>query len=158
MAAGRPGRNGGGSGGGPGGDVRLVRQATQQLGIDLEALSPAAFAGLLQTDERIITFRHPLVRSAIYRDASPEQRSQAHRALADATDPDSDADRRAWHLAHAAGGPDEDVADELMRSADRARARGGWAAAGALLERAAVLTPDPARRAGRALAAAQAKL
>src|SRR3954447_1888888 len=142
----------------PVGDVRLVRQATQQLGIDLEALSPAAFAGLLQTDERIITFRHPLVRSAIYRDASPEQRSQAHRALADATDPDSDADRRAWHLAHAAGGPDEDVADELMRSADRARARGGWAAAGALLERAAVLTPDPARRAGRALAAAQAKL
>jgi DNA-binding CsgD family transcriptional regulator/tetratricopeptide (TPR) repeat protein len=141
----------------PVGETSLVRRAAAQLGIRMEGVDSAAFEGLLTIDGRI-TFRHPLVRSAIYRDATPEQRSQAHRALAEVTDPDRDADRRAWHLAHAASGPDEDVAGELERSAGRAQARGGLAAAAAFLERAAVLTPDPARRAGRALAAAQTKL
>ncbi|WP_112239989.1 helix-turn-helix transcriptional regulator [Kribbella monticola] len=141
----------------PVGDPALVRRAAGQLGIGMDGLDPASFAGLLEIDERI-TFRHPLVRSAVYREATPEQRAEAHRALAEVTDPDSDADRRTWHLANAASGPDEQVAGELERSAGRAQARGGLAAAAAFLERAAVLTPDPGLRAGRALAAAQAKL
>ncbi|MDX6262760.1 MAG: hypothetical protein QOH84_4448, partial [Kribbellaceae bacterium] len=141
----------------PVGEPALVRRAAARLGIRWEGVDPAGFEGLLEIDGRI-TFRHPLVRSAIYRDATPEQRSEAHSALAEVTDPDTDADRRAWHLAHAASGPDEEVAGELERSAGRAQARGGLAAAAAFLERAAVLTPSPARRAGRALAAAQTKL
>ena len=138
----------------PVGDPVLVWRAAARLGIGVQAA--AETDGLLAIDARV-TFRHPLVRSAVYRAASPEERQAAHRALADATDPEVDPDRRAWHLAQATPGFDEDVASELERSAGRAEARGGLAAAAAFLERAAVLTPEPSRRAARALAAAQAK-
>src|SRR5690348_2212484 len=140
----------------PAGEPTLVWRAAERLGIEAEAVAPAADAGLLAIGDRV-TFRHPLVRSAAYRAASPAERRTAHQALADATDPQADPDRRAWHRAQATLGPDEDVAAELERSAGRAEARGGLAAAAAFLERAAALTLDPARRAGRALAAAQAK-
>jgi len=140
----------------PAGEPALVWRAAERLGIGLEAVAPAADAGLLTIGERV-TFRHPLVRSAVYRAASPAERRAAHQALAGATDPQADPDRRAWHRAQATPGPDEDVASELERSAGRAQARGGLAAAAAFLERAAALTLDPARQAGRALAAAQAK-
>jgi DNA-binding CsgD family transcriptional regulator len=138
----------------PVGDPVLVWRAAGRLGIGVEAA--AETDGLLSIGARV-TFRHPLVRSAVHRAASPEDRQAVHRALADATDPDVDPDRRAWHLAQATPSLDEDVAFELQRSAGRAQARGGLAAAAAFLERAAALTPDPSRRAGRALAAAQAK-
>jgi DNA-binding CsgD family transcriptional regulator len=139
----------------PAGDSALVWRAAERLGIGAEAIAAAADAGLLTIGERVM-FRHPLVRSAVYRAASPPDRRAAHQALAGATDPQADPDRRAWHRAQATPGPDEDVASELERSADRAQARGGLAAAAAFLERAATLTIDPARRAERALAAAQA--
>ena len=142
--------------GGAGREPALVWRAAERLGIGAGAVAPAADAGLLTIGERV-TFRHPLVRSAVYRAASPAERRAAHQALAGATDPQADPDRRAWHRAQATPGPDEDVASELERSASRAQARGGLAAAAAFLERSAALTLDPARRAERALAAAQAK-
>ncbi|HEY2435807.1 MAG TPA: AAA family ATPase, partial [Solirubrobacteraceae bacterium] len=138
----------------PVGDPVLVWRAAERLGIGLQAAADTD--GLLTIDARV-TFRHHLVRSSVYRAASPEGRQAVHHALADATDPAVDPDRRAWHLAQATPGPNEDVAWELERSAGRARRRGGVAAAAAFLERATELTPDPARRAERALAAAQAK-
>jgi hypothetical protein len=137
----------------PVGDPVLLWRAAGRLGIDVQAAADTD--GLLTVGARV-TFRHPLARSAVYRAASAEDRQAVHRALADATDPDVDPDRRAWHLAQATPRSDEDVASELERSAGRAQARGGLAAAAAFLERAAVLTPEPSRRAGRALAAAQA--
>jgi DNA-binding CsgD family transcriptional regulator len=140
----------------PTGEPVLVWRAAERLGIGAEAAAPAADAGLLTIGERV-TFRHPLVRSAVYRAASPPDRRAAHQALAGATDPHADPDRRAWHRAQATLGPDEEVASELERSASRAQARGGVAAAAAFLERSAALTLGPARRAERALAAAQAK-
>ena len=140
----------------PAGEPALVWRAAERLGIGAEALVPAADAGLLRIGERV-TFRHPLVRSAVYRAAPAPDRRAAHQALADVTDPQADPERRAWHRAQASPGPDEEVAAELERSAGRAQARGGRAAAAAFLERSAALTLDPGRRAERALAAAQAK-
>jgi DNA-binding CsgD family transcriptional regulator/tetratricopeptide (TPR) repeat protein len=140
----------------PVGDAPLLWRAAERLGIGAEAAAAASAAGLLEIDGRV-RFRHPLVRSTAYRASALPERQEVHRALADVTDPDRDPDRRAWHRAHAADGPDEDVAAELERSASRAAARGGIAATAAFLERAAELTPDAARRGGRALAAAQGK-
>jgi DNA-binding CsgD family transcriptional regulator len=140
----------------PVGEPLLVWRAAERLEIGTDAAAPAAAAGLAEIGTRV-RFRHPLVRSAIYRAASVEERQIAHHALAHATDPQVDPDRRAWHRAQAANRPDEDVAAELERSAGRAQARGGLAAAAAFLEQAAGLTPDPGRRAERALAAAQAQ-
>ena len=140
----------------PTGDPGLVWRAAGLLGIGAEAAAPATEAGLVEFGAWV-AFRHPLVRRAVYRSASPLQRQDVHRALAEVTDPRADPDRRAWHRAQAAAGPDEDVAGELERSAGRAQARGGLAAAAAFLERAALLTPEPVRRAQRLLAAARAK-
>ncbi len=140
----------------PIGDPLLLLRASEQLGIVVSAVD-AETDGLLALSERV-TFRHPLVRSAVYRTAALEERRAAHRALAAATDGEFDPDRRAWHLAAAAAGPDEQVASELERSAGRAQTRGGAAAAAAFLQRAVALTADPARRADRALAAAQASI
>ena len=140
----------------PLGDVPLLWRAAERLGISHDAATAAEAAGLIEFGFRV-RFRHPLVRSATYRAATAAQRQEVHRALAEATDPEADPDRRAWHRAQAAVGPDETVAGELERSADRAQARGGIAAAAAFLQRASELTPDPARRSARSLAAAQAK-
>ncbi len=140
----------------PVGDPALLWRPAGNLGISADAAAPAEADGLLTVGARV-TFRHPLVRSAVYQAAPAGDRRRAHRALAGATDPGTDPDRRAWHRAQAAAGPDEDIAAELERSAGRAQARGGLAAAAAFLERSAALTPDPERRAQRALAAAQAK-
>lgn len=140
----------------PIGDVTLLWRAAAVLGIGADAAAPAVADGLIELGVRV-RFRYPLARSASYRAATARERRETHRALAQVTDPAADPDRRAWHLAHAALGPDETVAGELERSADRAQGRGGIAAAAAFLERATDLTPDPARRVARALAAAQAK-
>ena len=140
----------------PLGDPMLLWRACERLSISPEAADAAVVEGLLAIGNRV-TFRHPLVRSAVYRTASPIDRRNVHQALADVTEPDVDPDRRAWHRAHATSGPDEEVAAELERSAVRAQARGGLAAGAAFLERAAGLTPNPALRTQRALAAARAK-
>jgi DNA-binding CsgD family transcriptional regulator/tetratricopeptide (TPR) repeat protein len=139
----------------PLGEPVLLWRAAERLGIETGAATPATAVGLLELAPRV-RFRHPLVRSAVYRAGSLHDRRRVHGALADATDPEVDPDRRAWHRAHAAPGPDEEVAEELERSAGRAQSRGGFAAAAAFLERAAGLTLEPSRRAERALAAAQA--
>jgi DNA-binding CsgD family transcriptional regulator len=141
----------------PVGDVPLLWRAAERLGIGPEAAEPAEAAGLVEIGARV-RFRHPLVRSAAYRAAPASERREVHRALAGVTDARLDPDRRAWHRARAAEGPDEAVAGELEHSADRAQARGGLSAAAAFLQRAAELTPDPAMRVKRSLAAAQAKL
>jgi DNA-binding CsgD family transcriptional regulator len=140
----------------PVGDPALLWRAAQQLGIPETAAHAVESEGLLTLDGGVV-FRHPLVRSAVYGAAEPNERREVHRALADATDPQLDPDRRAWHRAQAASVPDEELAAELARSAARAQARGGFAAAAAFLERAAALTPDPVRRAQRALVAARTK-
>jgi DNA-binding CsgD family transcriptional regulator/tetratricopeptide (TPR) repeat protein len=139
----------------PVGDLALLRRVAERLAIGADAVVAAEATGLIEFGARV-RFRHPLMRSAAYRAADPAERQDVHHALAEETDPEADPDRRAWHRAHAAVEPDEAVADELERSADRARARGGVAAAAAFLKRATELTPDPADRGTRALAAAQA--
>jgi DNA-binding CsgD family transcriptional regulator len=140
----------------PVGEPLLLWRAADQLGIGPQAAEPAVDAGLFEIGAQV-RFRHPCVRSAVYRAASPDERHELHGALAAATDPQLDPDRRAWHRAQATPGPDEEVAEELERSADRALARGGIAAAAAFRESAAMLTPEPARRGRRLLAAARAK-
>jgi DNA-binding CsgD family transcriptional regulator len=140
----------------PTGDPVLLWRAAGLLGIGPGAHAAAEEAGLMKIGDRVV-FRHPLVRSAVYRAASPEARRIANGVLADATDPLADPERHAWHRAQAAPGPDDAVASELDRLAGRARARGGWAAAGAFLQRSAELTLDPAQRAERTLAAADAR-
>jgi DNA-binding CsgD family transcriptional regulator len=141
----------------PSGDRALVWRAAERLGIPVQAAAAAAEAGLATFGTQV-RFRHPLARSAAYRSASFTGRRQLHAALAEVTDPATDPDRRAWHRAQAAAGPDEEVAAELERSAGRAQARGGLAAAAAFLVRSVALTADPARQAERALAAAQAAI
>ncbi len=140
----------------PVGDPLLLLAASERLGIAVSAVD-AETDGLLALGERV-TFRHPLVRSAVYRTATREQRREVHLALAEATDRSVDPDRRAWHLATAAAGPNEPVAAALEQSASRAQARGGLAAAAAFLHRSVVLSGDPKQRVRRALAAAQASL
>src|SRR5215831_6287532 len=141
----------------PSGDGALVWRAAGRLGIPVGAGAAAVEAGLAEFGGRV-RFRHPLVRSAAYRSASLSERQQLHAALAEMTDPAADPDRRAWHRAQATAGPDEDVAAELERCAGQAQARGGLAAAAAFLERAVLLTADPARHAERILTATQASL
>ena len=138
------------------GNAALLWRAATELGIPESAAAAAASSGLIAFDDGV-TFRHPLVRSAVYRRASAEERVEVHRALANATDSEADPDRRAWHRAQATLLPDEEVAAELERSAERARARGGFAAAGAFLSRSASLSLDPTLRAQRALSAAEAR-
>ena len=140
----------------PVGDPALVGRAAQRLGIPESAAHTVESEALLALSPRVV-FRHPLVRSAVYGAAGVSELREVHRALAGATDPEIDPDRRAWHRAQAAAAPDEEVAAELERCAGRAQARGGLAAAAAFLERACALTPDPSRRAQRALAAARTK-
>ncbi|MEU3072553.1 helix-turn-helix transcriptional regulator [Streptomyces laurentii] len=139
----------------PVGDVPLLLRAAERLGIRADATVAAEAAGLIEFGPRV-RFRHPLVRSAAYRAADPAVRREVHRALAEATDPEAGPDRRVWHRAHAAVAPDEALAGELERSAGRAEARGGLAAAAAFLRRATELTPDATVRGARAAAAAQA--
>jgi DNA-binding CsgD family transcriptional regulator len=140
----------------PVGDPAVIIRAARVLGLDIGTVNLVAAADLLDFGANV-RFRHPLVRSAAYRAATPDDRRAVHGALAAATDPLADPDRRAWHRAHATAGPDEAVAEELVNSAGRALRRGGVAAAAAFWERAVALTPDPGKRAARALTAAEAK-
>jgi len=141
----------------PLGDPVLLHRAAESLGFDMAAADSAVDAGLFKLGARV-EFAHPLVRSAAYRSAVAAGRHRVHGALAEATDAETDPDRRAWHRAHATPGPSEEVAAELERSAGRAQSRGGLAAAAAFLTRAAELTPDPTRRVHRALDAAFANV
>ncbi|MCX2949156.1 helix-turn-helix transcriptional regulator [Lentzea sp. NEAU-D7] len=140
----------------PLGDATLLWRAAGLLGLGADPAAAALGTGLIEFGARV-QFRHPLVRSAVYRSASAADRLRVHRALADVTDPAIDPDRRAWHRAQGTAAPDEEVAADLENSAGRAQARGGLLAAAAFLEQAAVLTPEPGRRASRELAAARAK-
>lgn len=142
----------------PTGDPGLLWPAAQLLGIDVTTSAPAAEASGLAEFATRVRFCHPLARSAVYRAAKPHERYRVHRALADVTDPDLDPDRRIWHRAQGSSGPDDELAAELARSASRAQARGGVAAAAAFLERAAAFSLDPGLRAERTLAAVSARL
>lgn len=139
----------------PLGDPSTVWRAAELLGIRTTAAAPAVDAGLVELGQRI-TFRHPLIRSVAYRSVSTPDRRAMHRTLAGVTDAGHEPDRRAWHLGHAAAGPEEAVAAELERCATRAQNRGGLAAAAAFLQRATALSVNPGKRADRAIAAASA--
>jgi len=141
----------------PRGRPSLVWQAIDSLDLSPSAVRHAEAAGIVRVGA-LVCFRHPAMRSAVYRAATPADRRRAHRALAEATDSSTDSDRRAWHMGAAALDPDEDIASDLDRNAAMAQVKGGWTAAAALLDRAAALTPDPTRRAQRMLAAGQARL
>jgi DNA-binding CsgD family transcriptional regulator len=141
----------------PTGDPGLLWRAGHDLGFGPAAAAPAQAEDLIVV-ETVVRFRHPLIRSAVYYSAAPIERRRIHRALAGATDPGHDPDRRAWHLSEATAEPDEGVAADLERAAGRATTRGGWAASAAFLTRAAVLTPDPGTQARRLLAAAHAEI
>src|SRR5699024_2289357 len=131
--------------------------AAAHVGIDREAADAAEAAGLLDIREQV-TFRHPLLRSVVYRGAAANERRAAHDALAEATDPVLEPDRRVWHRAQASAVPNEGIAAELEQMSERARARGGMAAAAAFLQSAVRLTPDQDRRSMRAIAAAEQKV
>ena len=139
------------------GNPEQVRRATEMLGFDPEVAMLPEVRRTLSLSPRV-TFSHPLMRAAAYWGASPSERRRVHAALAKVTDPSTDPDRQAWHVAQATDGSDEAVARELEASADRARRRGGWESEQTFLRRAAELTPDPARAAARRLAAAEAGL
>jgi DNA-binding CsgD family transcriptional regulator len=141
----------------PMGDAALLWRAAHQLDIDGDAASADEFKALLTIDDRV-TFRHPLVRSAVYQGATVADRRRVHRAIAEVTDALADPDRRAWHRASAATGPDEAVAEELELSAERAQSRGGLVAAAAFLQRSVALTEEPSLRVRRARAAARVSL
>ena len=141
----------------PTGDPALLWRAGHGLGFGPEAAAPAQAEDLVVVGT-VIRFRHPLIRSAIYYSAAPIERRRIHQALAVATDPGQDPDRRAWHLSEATAEPDEGVAADLERAAARAMTRGGWAASAAFLTRAAVLSPDPRTQAGRLLGAARSEI
>jgi DNA-binding CsgD family transcriptional regulator len=141
----------------PVGDPALMWRAATRLGVAGTALEPAERSGLLDVGAQV-RFRHPLVRSAVYRSAPDADRQSVHAVLAEVTDGALEPDRRAWHRAQATRGPDDEVAAELERSAGRAQARGGLAAAAAFLGRSADLTVEPGPRAERMLAATQANL
>jgi len=141
----------------PTGDPAPVRAAAAALGVAPFADEDVMRSGLLALDQGV-SFRHPLVRSAVYASAAPFDRRRAHQALADAIDAHVHPDLRAWHRAAATVGPDENVASELSASADAARVRGGYAEEAAFRTLAAELTPEPSARGRRLLAAAQAHL
>ena len=141
----------------PTGEPAWLWAAAAKLRLGVDASVPAERSGLVTVDAGV-HFRHPLVRSAVYRDALPSERRQAHAALADVVSGSGSDEHGAWHRAHAASAPDEAVAAELVQSAERARSRGGATASAAFLAYAVDLTPDPVRRSERALHAAQAKL
>ncbi|MFI1439120.1 helix-turn-helix transcriptional regulator [Streptomyces fructofermentans] len=141
----------------PTGDVDLLFRAAGSQGIAAAAAAPAVSSGLIQFDTGVC-FQHPMVRSAVYRRMSVPDRQAVHQALAEATDPETAPDRRAWHRAHTVTQPDESVARDLEDSAGRARLRGGIAASASFLHRSAELTPDRERHVARALAAAQVEV
>jgi DNA-binding CsgD family transcriptional regulator len=136
----------------------LLWRAADQLGIPAVAVVRCQDDGFLRLDGGLVRFRHPAMRSAVYGEATPTERRQVHRALAAAADPQSEGERHAWHRAEATSVPTEELAAALQQLAYQAQDKGGFAAKAALLDRAAALTPDAARRSRRLLAAGQAKL
>jgi DNA-binding CsgD family transcriptional regulator len=134
------------------GEMSVLAHAASVLGLDVNDLVPAEAAGLIAVRDARLEFRHPLARSAVYGDAKPGERRYAHRALARAL-PDAEADRRAWHLALAAFGPDETASSALEQAGLRARQRSAYAVASLAFERGALLAPEETTR-GRLLFAA----